>query len=142
MKERPTAVTVIGWFWRVGGVIGMVVALPFALWGQDLFGEYWADALLRLSTTVLFLWAFFSSLLCLLFGNGILKGQNWARILALAYCVVATLIAAVLYEGNPLYWINLIGDAAFTLIMWFFLYRPYPTAFFRGEVLMDEGGIA
>lgn len=133
MRERPTAVTVIGWFWRVGCALGMVLALPYALWGQDLFGEYWPDALLRLNSTVLFLWAFFSSLLGLLIGNGILKGKDGARILALAYCVFATVIGGVMYQANPLYWFNLIGNLAFTGIMWFFLYRPRATAFFNGE---------
>jgi len=76
---------------------------------------------------------FLSSFLCLLFGNGILTGQNWARILALAYCVVATLIAALIYQGHPLCWLNLTGDLAFALIMWFFLFRPEATAFFKGE---------
>ena len=132
MTERPKAATVIGWFWTAGGVLGMVLALPIALWSRELFGEFWADALLRLSPTVLFLWAFLSSVLCLLFGNGILKGKSWARILSLAYCVVATLIAAVLYKGHPIYWINLFGDVLFTVVMWFFLYRPHVTAFFMG----------
>ena len=139
MTKRPTAVTVIGWFWRVGGVVGMILALPFALWGPDLWGQYWPDALLQLSSTVLFLWAFVSSLLCLLFGSGILKGQNGARILALAYCVVATLIAAVMYQGNALYWINLVGDLVFTVTMWFFLYRPQANAFFhRDKIPLEE----
>jgi hypothetical protein len=142
MTERPKAVTIIGWFWRVGGIFGMAWALPFALWGEDLYGDYWVDALRRLSPTVLFLWAFSSSLLCLLFGNGILKGQDWARILALAYCVVAALIGAVLYHGYPLDWFILIVNLAFTGIMWFFLYRPQSTAFFKGEVFIDQGGTA
>jgi len=133
MTERPAAVTVIGWLWRVGGVIGMIAALPFALWGQELLREYWGDALLRLGATVLFLIMFFSSLLCLLSGNGILRGRNSARALALAYCVAATLIAAVIYQGHPLYWLNLLGDLAFTLIMGFFLYRSGATAFFKGQ---------
>ena len=134
MKERPTAVMVIGWFWRVGGILGMIFALPFALWGQEWFSEYWAGALLRLSSTVLFLWAFLSSLLGLLLGNGLLKGRNWARMLSLAYCVVSTLIAAVMYQANPLYWINLVVDLAFIAIMWFFLFRPNANAFFnRGQ---------
>jgi hypothetical protein len=120
----------------------MIFALPLALWGRELFGEYWTDTLLQLSPTVLFLWAFFSSFLCLLFGNGILNGRNWARNLALAYCVVATLIAAAMYQGHPLYWLNLIGDLAFTVIMWFFLYRPHVTAFFVGEVRLGEQGTA
>ena len=138
MTDRPTAVTVIGWFWRVGGALGMVLALPLAIWGQELYGQYWTDTLLRLSTTVLFLWAFFASLLCLLIGNGLLKGQNGARILALVYCVVATLIAVVTYQGHPLYWVNLIGDLAFAGIMWFFLYRPHVNAFFTGSEGLAE----
>ena len=133
MSKRPTAVTVIGWFWRVGGVVGMVLALPLALWGQDLFGRYWASALLWLSPTVLFLWAFFTSLLGLLLGNAILKGRNQARSLVLVYCVVATLIGAVMYQSHSLYWFNLFTNLVFTFIMWLFLFRPDATAFFKPE---------
>ncbi len=111
----------------------MAFSLPLALWGKDLFGQYWADALLNLSPTVLFLWGFSSSLLCLLFGNGILKGRNWARIAVLAYCVGATVIAALLYDDNFIYWFNLIGDLVFTIIIWFYLYRPHVTAFFQQD---------
>lgn len=111
----------------------MVLALPLTLWGQDLFGHYWANTLLGLSPTVLFLWMFLSSLLCLLLGNGILKGRNWARTLTLAYCVAATLIAAAIDRTYPLYWLNLVGNLAFIVLMWFFLYRPQATAFFNGE---------
>ena len=140
MNKRPRAVTVIGWFWRVGGVVGMVLALPLAIWYQEVFGKYAVEAALRLSSTVLILWMFFSSLLCLWFGNGILKGQSWARILALAYCVVATLIAAVMYRGHALYWFNLIGNLAFMVIMWFFLYRPKTTSFFKGDEIPGPAG--
>ena len=131
MAERPKAVTVIGWFFVVGGVVGMVLALPLARWGQDLFGEYWTGPLRRLSPVVLFLWGFFFSLLGVLFGNGILKGRNWARIVALAYCVVATLIVAVFYLDNPLYWLSLMGDAVFTVIVWLFLFRGDANVFFK-----------
>jgi hypothetical protein len=133
MTRRPTAVTVIGWFWRLGGVIGMVLALPIALWGRELFREYWVDALLRLNPLVLFSYAFLCSVLCLWCGNGILKGRDMARVLALAYCVVGTAIAAVLYKGHALYWINLIGNIAFTVVMWLYLFRSPATAFFQGE---------
>jgi hypothetical protein len=133
MTKRPTAVNVIGWFFRVGGILGMALSLPLALWGKELYGDYWADALLRFSPTVLFLWGFFSSLLGLLLGNGVLKGQNWARTLAVAYCVVATLIGAAFYQDNLLYWFNLTANIAFTAVLWFFLYRPAATAFFQGQ---------
>jgi len=113
----------------------MVFSLPLTLWGKDLYGQYWVDALSRLNPTVLFLIVFLFSLLCLFIGNGILKGQNRARILALAYCVVATLIGGLMYQGQPLLWLVLIGDLVFTVVMWFFLYRPHVTAFFNGEEL-------
>ena len=142
MKERPTAVTVLGWYWRLGGILGMVLALPFSLWGKDLFGQYWIDAYLRLPSSVLFPLAFFISLLCLLIGNGILKGRNSARVFGLFYCIVGTWIAVTVYQGHPLYWVNLMGNLAFLVIMWFFLYRPHATAFFRGEELLEEDGIA
>jgi hypothetical protein len=54
--------------------------------------------------------------------------------------VVATVIAAVTYQGHPLFWFNLLGNLAFTVIMWFFLYRPHATAFFKGELLLEEQG--
>ena len=118
----------------------MVFALPLALWGRELFGQYWADVYLRLPPSVLFLLTFLISLLCLLVGNGILKGRNSARVLGLSYCALGTLTAAVVYQGHPLLWITLSGDLAFLVIMWFFLYRPSATAFFRGEELLEEDG--
>ncbi|MGD2123305.1 MAG: hypothetical protein PVJ76_16250 [Gemmatimonadota bacterium] len=133
MTKRPTAVTVIGWFFRAGGILGMVFSLPLALWGRELFADYWPDALLQLSSTIYFLWGFLSSLLGLLLGNGLLKGRNWARTLTIVYCVVATLIGAALYQNNFLYWFNLVGNLAFTAVFWFFLYRPHVNAFLDGE---------
>jgi hypothetical protein len=133
MTERPTAATVIGWFFRVGGILGMVFSLPLALWGRDLFADYWADALLGLSSTVLFFWGFLSSLVALLLGNGLLKGQNWARTLTVIYCFVGTAIGAAFYQNNSLYWFNLFGNLVFTAAMWFFLYRPAATAFFQDQ---------
>jgi hypothetical protein len=130
MTERPKAVTVIGWFWVVGGALGMVLALPYALWGRELIREYSVDAVLAMSSAAFFLWVFLSSLVCFLCGIGILKGRSWGRILALAYCIVATLIVVVLYLGHPLFWLNLIGDVVFTAIMGYFLYRPEASAFF------------
>ena len=120
----------------------MVLALPLALWGKDLFGQYWIDPYLPLPSSVLFLLAFLISLLCLLVGNRILKGRNSARVFGLFYCIVGTWIAALVYQGHPLYWMNLIGNLAFIVIMWFFLYRPDATAFFRGGELLDEDGTA
>jgi hypothetical protein len=71
-KQAPTSVRVIGWFWRVGGIGGMVLALPLALKGGEWWGSYWADSIRTLSPGVLFVWAFLASLICLLLGNGIL----------------------------------------------------------------------
>ena len=61
MTETPTVVTYIGWFWRVGSVAGLVVALPTAYWGKDLIEAYGTPALLGLSPLALFLWTFLGS---------------------------------------------------------------------------------
>lgn len=131
MTERPTSVTFFGWFFRLGGIVGMVFALPFALWGQELLGEHWADSLHRVSPTVLFLYTFLSSLLGLLIGNGILKGKAGARTLALAYCVFAMLVAAVFYKKTELFWANLVGNLLFTAVLGFYLFLPKASGFFR-----------
>jgi hypothetical protein len=131
MTERPSPVTVIGWLWTVSGGAGLAGALPYSYWGIDLFGDYWPCALLRLSPVVLFLIMLVCSLLCLSFGIGILKGQDWARVLSLAYCLVCTLAAAILYWGHALFWPILVVYLPFTAILWFYLYRPEANAFFR-----------
>ncbi len=131
MTNRPTAVTAIGWFWKVGGVVGMVCALPIALWGKAWLERYWSDFLLGLNPFLIFLVCFLSSLLCFLTGNALLKGQNWARPFVVAYCVVATLLGLIWYQDHPTRWINLIVNLIFTVIMWLFLYLPPVAAYFK-----------
>lgn len=50
-----------------------------------------------------------------------------------AVSVIGWFWVAVMYRGIPLYWLNLLGDMAFTVIMWFFLYRPHVSAFIEAE---------
>ena len=138
MTNRPTAVTVIGWFWKAGGVIGMVSSLPIALWGRGWFQAYWSDFLLGLSPSLLFFVFFLSSLLCFISGNGLLNGQNWARALILVYCVVAAFLSLIWYQDHPNRWISFIGNLIFTVIMWLFLYLPPVAAFFRPEEQSPE----
>ena len=133
MTERPTSVTFFGWFFRLGGIVGMVFALPFALWGRELLGEYWAESLHRVSPAILFLYTFLSSLLGLLIGNGILRGKAAARTLALAYCIFAMLMAAAFYEKTQLFWVNLVGNVLFTAVLAFYLFLPQASGFFKAE---------
>ena len=138
-KQRPASVKVIGWFWRVGGIAGMVFALPLALMGGEWWGSYWADSIRTLSPGVLFVWAFLASLICLLMGNGILRGRNWARVSILAYCAASTLIGIAIYRHHPIIWFNAIANLAFTGAMGFFLYRSDSTAFFQGDLEVLSG---
>jgi len=131
--RRPTAVTMFGWFFKAGGALGMVLALPLAIWGRDLFVDYWAEPLQRLNSLSLFLWYFISSLLGMLLGHGILKGLTWARTLALAYCVVATVIGFLGYSDPQLARIGLISNLVFMAVMGFFLFFPPAAAFLRQE---------
>jgi hypothetical protein len=139
MTKRPRAVTVIGWFWRVGGILGLISALPFAFLGMEWFGDLASGPFWQLPPSLLFLYGLFVSLVFLVCGNGLLKGRNWSRVLGLATCIVTILIGLVWYEKTLLFWFNLIWDAGLTGIMWFFLYRPHATAFFRGEAPLVEG---
>jgi len=138
MSERPKAVTVIGWYWRVGGVVGMVLSIPLAIVGADLWGEYYPNWYSALPSSILGLIGFLASLLCLLCGNGILKGKEWARTLALVLCFVSTL-AAVVFRDRPLYWFNLMGNLAFIAVIWFFLFRQETTVFFKGDGGLRDG---
>ena len=142
MTERPTAVTVFGWFWRVGGIMGMIFAWPLAIRGREWLGDLATGPFWQLPPILLFLYCFLASLLGLVLGNGLLKGRNWSRVLALAYCFVAILLSFGWYEKTPLFWFNLLVNLVFTLVMWFFLFRPHVTAHFKGEVLLGEGGTA
>jgi hypothetical protein len=54
-------------------------------------------------------------------------------------CIVATLIGLVWYEKTPFFWFNLVWNVGITGVMWFYLYRPHATAFFRGEAPLVEG---
>ncbi len=97
--------TVIGWYWKAGGVLGMIVALPYSLAGPDLLGDYWGRALRVLGSPSVFGMAFVASFVCYLFGKGILTGRTWARVSALIYCVVSTVVGtavwARIYPGDP-----------------------------------------
>jgi len=137
MTERPTAVTVIGWYLRVGGVVGMVLSIPLAIVGPELWGDFYPDAWLELPSSVQGFIGFVASLFCLLSGNGILRGQNWGRTLALIICGMSTL-AAVGHRSHPFYWFNLIGNLAFILMFWFFLFRSQSSAFFKGAEVPVE----
>lgn len=138
MTKRPTAITVIGWYWRVGGILGIGLSLPLALWGAELFEELYPGIYMGLPKAVIFVWAFLGSLLSLLCGNGILKGRNWGRVLALILCVLGTLVPLIVWPKHPMFWFHLVSNAGFTAIMGFFLFRPGATWYFRGEELPDS----
>ena len=144
--DRPTAVTVIGWYWKGGGILGMIGALPYSLAAPDLLGDYWGRPLRALGAPSLFVMAFVASFVCYLFGKGILTGRARARVAALIYCVVGivvgTLVWARTYPGDPLVWVNLVGSVVFTLAMWFFLYGSPANEYFRTETQSTDGGAA
>ena len=117
----------------------MVMAWPFALRGREWFGDMNIGPFWDLPPTFLFLYGFSVSLLFLVCGNGHLKGRNWSRALVLALCIVAILVSLIAYEKTPLFWLNLIWDLGFTGLLWFYLYRPHVTGFFRGEIPVEEG---
>lgn len=129
--KRPAAVTFFGWFWTVGGLLGMVASWPLAQDGADWVGSFSPGPFWQMPSTFVFLYSFFASLIGLLFGNGLLRGRNWSRFLAVGYGLAGALISFMWWETTPLFWLNLFGNLAFTGVMWFFLFRPEAEAYFN-----------
>jgi hypothetical protein len=118
----------------------MIGALPYSLFAQDLLSDYWSGTLSRLGPLSLFLLTFLSSFACVVIGHGMLKGKSWARVSALAYCVVGTLTGALLLWGQALFWLNAITSIVFTVFVWTLLYRRDVGEYLRATGALGSGG--
>jgi hypothetical protein len=140
MPKRPTAVSVFGWFWFGGGILAMLLSWPLARHGQEWYGDLAPGPFWDFPVLFVFFYCFLVSILCVVIGAGLLKGRNWSRFLALGYCFLALFMAFMWFDVSPLLLLNFFVDLAFTLIMWFFLFRPAANAFFRREEGLEAEG--
>jgi hypothetical protein len=104
MNKRPLSVTVIGWLFIATGAIGFIYHI------RELTSEPWIG-LVRL--------------LAIVAGAYMLRAQNWARWLALAW------MAFHVYVGWLHSWQQAAIHALFLLVLAFFLLRPPAARYFR-----------
>jgi hypothetical protein len=112
MTQRPVTVTVLGWIYIVMGTVGVV----YHARELGLHGSFHSDVLLIEALRVMAIVA----------GIFLLKGQNWARWLAIAW--IALHVVASFYNS----WQQALIHAIFLAIILFLLTRPVADAFFRG----------
>jgi hypothetical protein len=138
MVKRPTAVSVFGWFWLVGGIVAIALSWPLAHHGKQWFGDAAPGPFWDFPVLFLFLYCFLVSCLCVVIGAGLLKGRNWARFLAMGYCFVALFMAFMWFDASALVFLNFFTDLAFTVIMGLYLFGPKAGAFFAGTEAARE----
>jgi hypothetical protein len=110
--QRPATVTVLSWLYIVMGTVGSIYHAREL--GQ--FGLLHTDVLLIEGLRVLAIAA----------GFFMLKGQNWARWLAIAW--IALHVIASFYNS----WQQVAMHALFLAVICFLLTRPTANTFFRG----------
>ena len=110
MKKRPTAVTIISWLYIATGIVGIAYhAREFN--PRHLFE---GDAILALSVRAL----------AIVSGIFMLRGNNWARWLALAWIGFHVILSAFHAVGE------LVMHAALLIVVAYFLFRPEAMRYF------------
>jgi hypothetical protein len=112
MRQRPATVTVLSWLYIVMGAVGFIYHAREL--GRN--GLLHSDVLLVEGLRVLAIAA----------GFFMLKGQNWARWLAIAW--IALHVVASFYNS----WQQAVMHTIFLAVIWFLLTGPTANAFFRG----------
>ena len=105
--RRPLPVTLIGWLYIVTGIVGSAAhLLPLRTFETDI------------------LWAVLVNLMALIGGVWMMRRQNWARWLAIAW-MAFHVILSVFHSPR-----ELMVHALFLAIISFFLFRPRVNAYF------------
>ena len=111
-NSRPLSVTILAWIYIAVGVIGAI--------GH---GSEFAAGRVFHSDVIWIELTEFAAILC---GAFILKGQNWARWLALAWIAFHVILSA--FHAFPEFAIH----CAFCAVIAWFLFRPPAARYFRG----------
>ena len=132
-NERPRSVTVIGWFLVVAAVISVLAGVPMALAPPEPIRAFWPQIYNDADPVVLALFFVAASALTLWCGWGLLSGKAVARSVTVGYMVVASVLSFVLYPIEPLYVFNGLANVGFTVVIWYFLYRPGVSVYFHSS---------
>ena len=121
MKVRPTSVTVIALFLSVTGVIALFVSGLLLYRGHSLVPPG------PLPAPLWHFMMFAGLLLTIVSGIGMLKGQNWARLLYVAWTGIDILAILAISPMS----LGMIAKVGVFLLTVFFLFRPKANKYFR-----------
>jgi hypothetical protein len=107
----PLSVTILGWIYVAVGVIGAIGHASEFLGG----GVFHSDVI----------WIELTEFVAILCGIFILRGQNWARWVALAWMAFHVILSA--FRALPEFAIH----CAFCAVIAWFLFRPAAARYFR-----------
>lgn len=130
-NERPRSVTVIGWFLVVAAVLSVLVGVPMALAPPEPIRAFWPQIYNDASPLALSAFFVAASALTLWCGWGLLAAKAVARSVTVGYFVVVSVVGFVLYPLEPIYVFNGLTNVGFTLVVWYFLYRPAVSDYFE-----------
>jgi hypothetical protein len=122
MKTRPTSVTVIAWILIVTGGVTLIMSTLTA--DNPMTQELMARTPLPISVQYVML--YLGLLITVGSGIGLLKGQNWARMLYISWSILGMLIG---FATSPMKWALIPGLAMFGVFA-FFLFRPKASQYF------------
>ena len=129
MRSRPISISIIGWFLLVSGVLTLPGA--FARSDDPRVEELMARRPVPIAVQQGMLFA--GAVANLVSGYFLLRGQNWARHLYVAWTIVQFGYA---WLAAP-FRLVIVPGVLFFLLVAFFLFRPRANAFFAGSELVD-----
>ena len=124
MKQRPLAMTIIGWFLVVTGLLGSIGVATMS--SNPMVQRVYAQSPLPMSAHVVF--GVLGVIITVACGYGVLKGLNWSRFLYVGWSLIGF---AMSLATIPVTSFLLLGVLFFAVIV-FFLFRPDANAWFRG----------
>lgn len=129
MKRRPTSVTVVAWILIVIAAINLISsAVSF---NNPMVRELMAKS--PVPIPVQYIMLFVGLTVTLVSGVGMLKGQNWARMLYVIWSAIGMIIGLATSPMKAM----LIPGLLVVLIFVFFLFRPNANKYFATEAVPD-----
>lgn len=122
MAKRPTSISVISWYFILGGGISLITTT--AMINNPMVQDWMAQN--PIPIPVQYAMNYIGLLVMIVSGVAMLKGANWARYLFAIWTLVVS-VPGIVTSGMKA--ISIPGFVVF-LVIAFFLFRPKATAFF------------
>ena len=128
VRKQPTSLTVIACYSILTGAIGLVSIISFFMQSLDPSLPEPGESVARDPLSILWGLLSFAGQLAIIFsGIGMLKGQNWARLL---YIVGSVVVFLVLVTASPIGLEIIVPNLVIFLVVVVFLYRPKANRYF------------